>query len=149
MVNIYDLVQAVSTTLAAATEVERATANETLTDGINDPKMLQVYPEEGNGDAATRNQQTTFGGGVIQERIVIFADYYCKQSVSLGEDMAKLTRGVDSIRAALRAETTRPLFGLSEAVQSFKWSWQRTIFVYGAPEQKFAAARFTLEFRVT
>ncbi len=149
MLEIYDLVEAVRATLAQSPEVLRATGNESLLEEINDDRVLEVYPEEGVADAKTQTDRTTFGMGVQQEGVSLHIDYYARQRSHMGEDMAQLTRGLDSIRRMLKEQQKKPFFGV-EAIQTFRWTWRRVTFEYGQGENatKYAGVRFTLEFRL-
>ncbi|HML23518.1 MAG TPA: hypothetical protein PKD09_17815 [Aggregatilinea sp.] len=140
-----DLVEGVRSTLATAVEVERATAHEALTEDMPDAQMLEIYAEEGSADPTTKTDRTTFGGGLRQERCQVMADYYTRLRSSIGDDMALLIDGIDSIRAVLNSQDHQPLFGTAGIV-SFTWSWQRVIFERAS--KSYVGARFTLDFRL-
>lgn len=122
-----------------------------LSEGINDPGVLQVYPESGSPvSTGGRTHKLTMGdtdGPVIEEEITIHVDYYAKQrGADLAEDMAAMVAGVDAIRANLKTQDCQP-FDLTNC-RSFQWSWTRSTFAYGAPELLYVGARFILVLRL-
>lgn len=122
-----------------------------LTEGMNDPGVLQIYPEsEGLTDSLSgfgQTQQMTFGeDGLIQEEIIIHADYYAKQRANIGDDMAVLIPGIEAIRDKIKEQKCPP-FGLT-GIRTFQWSWERTVWEYGQPELKYIGARFILRMRL-
>lgn len=152
-VTIAEICDAIDTTLGevlvTSGDLVRSESYDELNEGINDPKVLQIYPEsEGTVDSFSgQTQQRTLGDDpVIVEEIVIIADFYAKQRSNIGEDMGALVSGIDAIRANLKTQHC-PIFG-EEALREFQWSWERVVFEYGAPELKYIGARFTLTFRV-
>ena len=134
--------------LVTAGVLVRSQSFDELTEGMNDPQTLQIYPEEeSNVNVTGRTQQSTFGSDpVIEEEITIRADYYAQARANIGEDMAALVTGVDAIRANLKTQHC-PIFGLA-ALKTFQWSWRRVVFNYGEPELKYIGAQFILKFRV-
>lgn len=123
-----------------------------LTEGMNDPDVLQIYPESQSpvDSKSGATQKLTLGdanGPVIQEEVTLHCDYYAKARGSdLNEDMAALIAGVDAIRANLKTQDCPP-FGLTNC-QSFQWSWSRATFLYGEPELKYIGARFVIILRL-
>jgi len=123
-----------------------------LTEGMNDPDVLQIYPESqapvDSSSGATH--KLTLGdsdGAVIQEEVTIHVDYYAKQrGADLSEDMAAMVAGVDAIIANLKTQDCQP-FNLTNC-RSFQWSWTRAVFAYGEPELKYTGARFILVLRL-
>jgi hypothetical protein len=117
--------------------------NDGLTEGINDERVLQVYPEEripvsvGSGTV-----KITLAGNRDKE-LVVFADYYTRQRAHIGEDMALLVTGIDAIEENLDAQAC-PYFEQSK-IRSFQYSWQRVIFDYGGVS--YVGARFRLTLR--
>jgi hypothetical protein len=120
-----------------------------LTEGINDEKVLQIYPEEESTVSVGSNtQKITFGGTPFtDEEIIIHADFYARQRSHIGEDMAALVTGIDAIRANLKSQNCPNPFGL-QGIANFQWSWTRVVFDYGAPELKYIGARFRLVLRI-
>lgn len=122
-----------------------------LTEGMNDEKILQIYPqEESPVSVNSETQKITFqqSGSTpfIDEEIIIHADYYTRQRAHLGEDMGILVAGIDAIRANLKTQNCPNPFDLT-GIANFQWSWQRVIFEYGAPELRYIGARFRLVLR--
>lgn len=119
-----------------------------LADGINDERILQIYPEEESPvSMGSGTQKLTFGDTpFIDEEIVIHADYYARQRSHIGEDMAQLVSGVDAIRTNLKGQNCPNPFGLV-GIANFQWSWQRVVFSYGGPEVNYIGARFRLVLR--
>lgn len=120
-----------------------------LTEGINDERLLQIYPEEQTSvSVGSGTQKLTFGSTpFIDEEIVIHCDYYARQRSHIGEDMAQLVSGIDAIRANLKTQNCPNPFDLT-GIANFQWSWNRVTFDYGAPELKYIGARFRLVLRI-
>lgn len=135
--------------LVASGDLVRSDNYDELTEGMNDPRVLQIYPEsEAPVSTDSQTQRRTFGDDpVIDETILIHADFYAKQRSNLGDDMIILLNGIDVIRDELKKQNCPRPFGLN-AIQNFQWRWERTIFDYGAPELRYVGARFFLTFRV-
>lgn len=119
-----------------------------LTEGMNDERILQIYPEEQTPvSVGSETQKLTFGSTpFIDEEIVIHCDYYARQRSHIGEDMEQLVHGIDAIRTNLKTQNCPNPFGLT-GIANFQWSWQRVIFEYGSPELKYVGARFRLVLR--
>ena len=119
-----------------------------LTEGMNDERVLQIYPdEESPVSMGSQAQKLTFGSDpIIDEEIVILCDFYGRQRSHIGEDMALLVSGIDAIRANLKGQNCPNPFGLT-GIANFQWSWQRVVFDYGSPELKYMGARFRLVLR--
>lgn len=122
-----------------------------LTEGMNDPDVLQIYPESGGPvSTGSSTHKMTMGdadGAVIQEEVTIHCDYYAKaRGADLNEDMAAMVAGVDAIIANLKTQDCNP-FNLTNC-RSFQWSWTRATFSYGEPELKYIGARFILALRL-
>ena len=151
-VKVSEICDAIDTTLGevlvTAGVLVRSQSFDELTEGMNDPLTLQIYPEEeSNVNAIGGTQQRTFGSDpVIEEEITIHADFYAKARANIGEDMAALVTGIDAIRDNLKTQHC-PIFGLA-ALKTFQWSWRRVVFNYGEPELKYIGAQFVLRFRV-
>jgi hypothetical protein len=118
-----------------------------LTEGIQDQRVLQIYPESGATDVFTNTDRRTFSAGVRQSEIIINCDYYLRQRAHLGEEMADLLPGIDAIIERLEAQQTKPYFGLTW-IKAFSWRWERTTFVYGDAQMPYIGARFILRFIV-
>jgi hypothetical protein len=116
-----------------------------LTEGINDPRVLQVYPEasEPISDKSEIQQQTLGTDPVIAEAITIHADYYARQRSHIGEDMSQLVSGIDAIRASIKAQACDN-FGID--IKEFQWRWERVTFEYGSVQ--YAGARFYITVRI-
>lgn len=122
--------------------------NDGLTEGMNDPDTLQVYPRRrplvSVGSGTTKITLT----GNKDKELVIFADYYAKRRGHIAEDMALVIKGVDAIEANLDAQDC-PYFGL-EKIRGFQYEWEQITFIYGELESsqlKYPGARFTLTLR--
>lgn len=116
---------------------------EGLTEGINDPNVLQVYPEERPPVSVGSGTVKITLAGNRDKELIVFADYYTKQRANIGEDMAKLVTGIDAIEANLDAQAC-PYFAQSK-IKSFQYSWQRVIFEYASVS--YVGARFRLVLR--
>lgn len=134
--------------LVASGDLVRSQNFDELTEGINDPHTLQIYPEEESPvSVGSGAQKLTFGSTpFVDEEIVIHVDYYAQQRAHIGEDMNLLVSGVDAIRANLKTQNCPNPFGLT-GIANFQWSWRRVIFEYGGPELKYIGARFRLVLR--
>lgn len=119
-----------------------------LTEGMNDERVLQIYPEEESpASVGSETQKLTFGSTpFIDEEIIIHCDFYTRQRSHLGEDMAMLVSGIDVIRANLKSQNCPNPFNLT-GIANFQWSWRRVVFEYGGPELKYIGARFRLVLR--
>lgn len=119
-----------------------------LEEGVNDPNVLQIYPElEGPVSTNSGTQKITLGDDpYIDEEITVIADYYAQQRAHIGEDMAALITGIDAIRANLKGQNCPNPFDL-EGIANFQWSWERVVFAFGEPELKYVGARFRLVLR--
>lgn len=146
-ITIAQICDAIEETLGAATGITRSESYDELTEGIHDLPMLQVYPENGNQDAFTSTDRTTFRGGVRQTSLMIHADLYAQQRAHIGEDMKKLVDSIDAITDVFEAQDTKPYFGL-DGIKAFRWRWERVTFVYGDPQSNYVGARFFIEVRV-
>lgn len=119
-----------------------------LTEGMNDERVLQIYPEEQSPvSIGSGTQKLTFSSApYIDEEIIINADYYARQRSHMGEDMAQLVSGIDAIRANLKTQNCPNPFSLT-GIATFQWSWRRVVFEYGGPELRYIGARFRLVLR--
>lgn len=140
-ITIYDTAEAIRSTLADA--VDRAQANESLTDGMNDLTALQVYFERLETSYGGRTDRVTFGGGVRRNQWVFTVDVYARQRSHIGEDMAAVANVADAVNDELEAQAGGTLFGLT-GIKTFHWTAERVIFVYGDPETRYAGIRYTL-----
>lgn len=116
-----------------------------LTEGINDEKVLQVYPERAEpiSEFSQQGQMTMGTDPVIAETVTIHADFYARQRSHIGEDMKALVTGLDVIRAAIKAEACDN-FGID--IKEFQWRWERVAFEYGSV--LYAGARFYITVRI-
>lgn len=135
-------------TLIASGDLVDSQNFDQLTEGMNDERVLQIYPEEQSPvSVGSGTQKLTFGSTpYIDEEIVIHCDYYARQRSQIAEDMEQLVHGIDAIRANLKTQNCPNPFGLT-GIANFQWSWQRVIFEYGSPELKYIGARFRLVLR--
>ena len=146
-ITIAQITDAVKTTLAADTGLNRAMSYNQLTEGMNDLPALQVYPESVGQDPTGNADRTTFQAGRRQSSIIIHADLYARQRSHLGEDMAALVNRWDAAITILEAQNTKPYFGL-DGLQAFAWTSQRVVFQYGDGGLPYVGVRFILTFRV-
>lgn len=137
--------------LVASGDLVRSDNYDELTEGMNDQKVLQIYPDSENpvdsfGGQGQTHKMTLGSDPVIIEEITIVCDFYARQRSHIGEDMKALVTGIDAIRANLKTQQC-PIFNVA-ALREFQWRWERTIFEYGAPELKYIGVRFYLTFRI-
>jgi len=152
VVELVDLLAAVTAELGAVTTLERAQDHDELTEGVADTPLLQVYPDAGTTvSKASTTDKLTFGfsdgtGVERTEELVIIADYFATARKHLGQDMGRLVAGIDAMREKLKEQNNdEEPFGLA-GVQSFQWRWDRVTFEYGGVQ--YVAARFWLTFTV-
>lgn len=152
-ITLHAMVDAVETTLSAATTVVHSQTFDELTEGIHsgDAPLLQVYPEELAPlvSAGSQTDKLTLGGSppVRREGYTIFADYYARQRSHIGEDMAALVAGVDAMTDVLEAQNCKTPFGVpADTVRSFQWSWRRVVFEYAGA--KFIGMRCAIKLEV-
>jgi hypothetical protein len=117
--------------------------NDGLTEGINDERVLQVYPEERPPVSVGSGTVKITLAGNRDKELIVFVDYYTRQRVHIGEDMALLVTGINAIEENLDAQAC-PYFEQSK-IRSFQYSWQRVIFDYGGVS--YVGARFRLTLR--
>lgn len=151
---VADICDAINTSLGETLEASGDLINSQnyneLTEGMNDERVLQIYPEEelpvsSESETNYRTLKKSSSTAYVIEDIIIHADYYAKQRSNLGDDMAKLVSGIDAIRDNLKAQVC-PFFNEAR-IRNFRWSWRRVVFDYGGPELKYVGARFRLEIR--
>lgn len=138
---------AIETTLGVATELHRSQTYDKLTDGMTDTPTLQVYWQRDETDPQGQTSMTTFRTGVQQVSMIFHADLFARQRSHIGEDMKVLYETMESVRATLEAETTKPYFDL-DGIQAFKWVAERVTFEYGDPSQPYVGARYVITVRV-
>lgn len=150
-VNLSTIVDAIAVTLGAAAGVRRTQSYDELTEGVQDMPLLQVYPQSGSTSEGRENDRITFGNSSGQEHrkrgfYTIHADLYARQRSHIGEDMGKLVPMITAIETVLEAQRGPLYFGLPDnSIQSFRWRWERVIFVYGDNEIKYYGARFYID----
>lgn len=144
--SITALCAAIKTTLANS-EIDYIQEPKDLTEGMNNPRTLQIYPESGVTDAFSGSDRKTFNAGVRQSEIIVHCDLYLRQRAHLGEEMADLLPAIDAIIERLEAQKSKPYFGL-DWIKSFSWRWERTTFQYGDQQVLYTGARFILRFVV-
>jgi len=138
--------------LEAAGDLNDPQNYDELTEGINTDKTFQVYWEaiETVDSDSGATQKLTLGdsdGPVIQETIIIHADYYATQRSNIGDDMVKLIDGVQAIRAKIKAQPCTQPFGIVNC-KSFQWRADRVTFEYGQDVISYVGARFILRLRL-
>src|SRR3990167_2651467 len=146
-ITLAQILDAITSTLSAATTLSRAQSYDEMADGMNDLPALQVYPETNEQDISGNADRTTFRAGIRQTEITINADYYARKRSHLSEDMAALVDGMDAMANVFEQQDTKPYFGL-DGIKAFHWSWRRVTFVYGDPQLSYVGARFTITVRV-
>ena len=147
-ITISQICDAVRDTLEDA--VDHVHSYDELKEGMSDPETLQVYPQtltQSAANAQTGTDRFTFQAGVRDTNIDIHADYYAKQRGHIGEDMAVLVAGVDSIISYLEIQDTKPYFGLT-GLKAFTWRAERVTFEYGENLARYVGMRFVITFRV-
>jgi hypothetical protein len=145
-VTIYTIVNAVKNAVDGISGYS-ATANETLTDGMNDLPMIQVYPETGQTNASGNTDRASFRAGIRRTSLIVNVDVYCRQRAHIGEDMAAIANAADAVQTKLEENLTGAPFDVA-GVKTFQWSWQRVMFVYGDPQISYAGIRFELSFSI-
>lgn len=140
-ISIYNATEAIRSTLAGA--VDRATANETLTDGMNDLTAMQVYFERAEASAGSNTDRVTFGAAIRRSLWTFHVDVYARQRSHIGEDMAAVVNTADAVIDLLETQTTGAPFGLA-GIKTFRWTAERATFVYGDPELRYAGVRFII-----
>ena len=138
----YALVAAIRTKLAAITD-SIATANLTMTEGIADKRVIQVYLDEFEGAQGSRTSMNTMGSGLQLKRYTVRVDVYSRSRSQLGEDISAAELDCYSVIAILEAQTGSPAFGLS-GVHTFHWAGELGTLEYAGA--KYWGSRFTLEF---
>lgn len=146
-VTLADLCEAIETTFTAAGVFNRVQALTNLTDGMNTDLTIQIYIEEIGGDAKTKTDRQTMGGGVMHAEPVVYVDVYARQRSHIGEDMKAVTEAADDVIDVLQNQKASPPFGCA-GVKSFRWLGRRVIFEYGDPLVKYVGLRFTLTFSI-
>jgi hypothetical protein len=152
-ITIAQIIDAVESTLSAATGIVRGQSYNELTESVDDADtpLLQVYPEANSpqaiGGTTVPADRSSFGGGtdkpVRVKNYTIHVDLYAQQRKEIGEDMAALVDGIDAIEDVLENQDQKNYFGL-DGIKSFSWSWTRVTFVYGDPQLSYVGARFLL-----
>jgi len=82
---------------------------------------------------------------VRQTEFVIHADYYAEQRGHIGEDMAALVDGINTLTDMLEGQDQKPYFGL-DGLKAFFWRWDRVTFEYGGVG--YVGARYLITVRV-
>ena len=146
---ITTLVNNVTATLGAATGLTYTQSYDELTEGMQDTPTLQVYWEEIIEDPMTSTERTTFGAGVRQKDIILYADLYGTRRAHLAEDWATTLPLVDAIIDVLEAQDTKPYFNTAaDELKAFSWTASYVNFTYTDPSITYVGARFILRFRV-
>jgi len=142
-----EICDGIETVLAEAVGVQSSQSYDELTEGIPamDCPRVQVYPDRGTCDPSGKTDRTTFGAGVQQVEVIVFADLYARQRSQLAEDMKATVGMIDAIVEVLQEQERPPFFGLM-GIKSFKWNWKRTTFRYA--RALYMGARFTLTLRI-
>jgi hypothetical protein len=135
----------IASTLGAATGIAKFQSFDELTEGVADYPLLQVYPEEGETDANTSNDRTTFRAGVRVCETAYNVDVYCRPRGNIAQDMKAAVDALKALQAKLETVKTKPYFG-NETIKGFSWSWRR-VTLEPVDGQKYAGLRFVIKVR--
>jgi hypothetical protein len=116
-----------------------------LSEGVPDTPLIQVYPETGIVDMITATDRHTFRGGGRAEEQTWNIDAYATRRAHIGEDFKALLPLIDAVTGKLEEQDVKNYFGLS-AIQSFAWTWQRSLFVFAQAE--YVGCRFIVTVRI-
>lgn len=135
----------VGAVLVASGDLVKALNYNQLEEGMADRPTLQIYPQRGgpvSGQSGTQ-KLTLDSDPYILEQVTIFMDLYAARRSNLNEDMEAVVDGLDAINANLKTQQCPNPFGLT-GISTFQWSWERVIFDYDSPEEKYPGIRYTL-----
>lgn len=132
------LCEAVRSTIAGLFVSAQGPAS--LKESIPDYPAVQVYPDEWDTDNRTGNDRSTFGAGVRQREVTLFADVFVKPRAVLSEDIIKQVRLSDQIDELLDQQR-ETLFNESR-IKSMKWRGQRATFEEN--NTSFVGLRYTI-----
>ncbi len=145
-VSLAQLLDAVKTTLSAATGLTTTQGYADLTESLNDFPVLQITPESGAVGATGETDRVTFGSTPVRHHVyTIHADLYAGPRAHIGDDISNLVDLIDALETVLVGQTGT-LFGLS-SIDYCRWSWSRATFVYN-DERVYVGARFIIELGV-
>jgi len=139
-VTLMDIAAAVADTLrlatvlmpgAAVAQPFTVQAYHELTEGIQDPPTIQVYPTDALTDANGTTDRTTLRVGVQHTQLTLALRCFARQRSNLADDMAAVVACWDAIDTALEgvSQGCHPFFGI-EAAKNFRWSTTLTIYDY-------------------
>ena len=141
-ITIGNVCDAIETTLATATGMNRTQSYDELGEGIpaGDLPLLQVYWEDWNMDPSGNTDRTTFQAGVRLKPFTIHADVYAAQRSHLAEDMKAVVDIVDAVIDVLEAQDLKSYFSQA-GIQAWSVSATRGVFPYAGVD--YMGARFT------
>lgn len=115
-ITIAQICDAIETTLAAASGMNRTQSYDELTEGISagDLPLLQVYWERlGPMDPSGGTDRLTYQGVVRHKLLTFHADVYAAQRSHIDEDMKKVVNCADAMLDVLEQQNVKPYFGLA------------------------------------
>ena len=154
-VTVAAIIDGITTTLAAATGITSGLSYDELLEGLPGVNLpaIQVYPDSFNPDPGSGTDRTTFQAGVQLQELIVYVDVYARTRSQIAQDMKAVVDTLDSLITVLQAQETPPFFGVlatvptdKHPIKSFRWSWKRTVFVFGT--QKYMGGRFTIILRI-
>lgn len=149
-ITLGQICNAIETTLAAATGMNRTESYDEITEGINagDCPLMQVYWESIVIDPSGDTDRTSFSGAIRHKSIVIHVDIYASQRGNITDDMKRVVDIVDAMLDVFEVQNTKPYFGLTGIQAWHLDSATRTLFSYAGTNIAFAGARFILTITV-
>jgi enoyl reductase-like protein len=146
-ISVMEICDAIEGILGTAAGITTTQSPDTLTEGLQDLPLFQVYPDAGTQDPGGSTDRSSFGGGVMQHEVIINADLYVRQRSNLAEDMKAVVDRLDDVITVMQAQK-HSYFGKKDEIKSMKWRWARVVFAYGEPEVKYVGIRFVITVRV-
>lgn len=144
--SLYDLVGAIQTKMDGISAV-RATGNESMTDGIPQTPLYEIYGNSGSGAHQSGTSRNTFTGALKLREWEIVIDCYVQQLSDLGQDYAALHRAMSDIMSVLDTQTEHvPSFDQPD-VKTFSYTWTREVIQRAGA--RYLTYRFRLLFMVT
>lgn len=143
---IREVLQGVGDTLESAIQGVRVDTLESMTEGIGDTPLIQVYFDSIEADIASDStDRSTFRAGVRQTNLIINVDVYAKQRADIGEDMLSLVDMTDAVIDVFDDQQAKPYFNV-DGLKGFRYQGERVVFEYG--QARFLGVRFSLTFRI-
>lgn len=145
-VTVAQICDGVKTTLSASDLLKVVLSYSELTEAppAADLPLVQIMPNDGTCDISNQTDATTFGGIVRQHEITLWVDVIAAQRAHLDRDMGLAVDAIDEMIDLLESERGSTMF--VDGVKSFRWSWERAVFLYG--NTQYMGARFIIIFRV-